>query len=193
MKDNKYEKILLISAKLLSRKGADGTSLQMIADKVGLHKSTLFHYFKNKEDLILAVIQKSVDEVDNNLEAIITDIQLEPEEKLKKAIENHLTLLVQYFDNVKVYLNELRGLSKKNQAVYLQKRKKYERDFEKIIREMNGKGYFNGMDTKIVTFGLLGMLNWLTKWYKRDGFSTISEISDVFYRMTVKNDLRANI
>lgn len=191
MKDNKYEKILLTSAKLLSRKGADGTSLQMIADKVGLHKSTLFHYFKNKEELILGVLQKSVDEVNNNLEAIIANTELEAEEKLKRAIDNHLILLVQYFDNVKVYLNESRGLSKKNQAIYLQKRKKYERDFEKIIKEMKAKGYFNGLDTKIVTFGLLGMLNWVTKWYKRDGFLSVGEVGNVFYRMTVKNNLRA--
>ena len=36
--------------------------------------------------------------------------------------------------------------------------------FKKIIAEMKAKGYFNGLDTKIVTFGLLGMLNWVAKW-----------------------------
>lgn len=186
MKGNKREKILLTAAKLLSRKGADGTSFQMIADKVGLHKSTLFHYFKNKEELVLRVLQKSVDEVNNDLEAIIANSELEPERKLEKAIDNHLSLLVKYFDNVKVYLSSLTSLSKKNQAIYLKKRKKYEKDFEKIIREMKGKGYFNGLDTRIVTFGVLGMLNWVTKWYKKGGLLTISEVAKVFYRMTVK-------
>lgn len=186
MKDNKYEKILLTSAKLFSQKGANGTSFQMIADKVGLDKSTLFHYFKSKEELVLRVLEKSVDTIDKDLEEIIANAELTPESKLKKAIDNHLNSLVEYFDNVNVYLYELRSLSKKNQAIYLKKRKKYERGFEKIIIEMKAKEYFNGLDTKIVTYGLLGMLNWVTKWYKKDGPLAMSDIAEIFYRMTVQ-------
>ncbi|MDO8720660.1 MAG: TetR/AcrR family transcriptional regulator, partial [Syntrophales bacterium] len=83
MKDNKYEKILLTSAKLFSQKGAHGTSFQMIADEVGLDKSTLFHYFKSKEELVLRVLEKSVDTIDKDLEAIIANAELTPECKLK--------------------------------------------------------------------------------------------------------------
>ena len=97
VKDNKYEKILLTSAKLFSRRGANGTSFPMIADKVGLGKSTLFHYFKNKEELVLRVLEKSVNEVNNDLEAIIANAntELTPERKLKKAIDIHLRLLAE--------------------------------------------------------------------------------------------------
>lgn len=80
-------------------------------------------------------------------------------------------------------MNELRSLSKKKQAVYLSKRKKYEKDFEKIIGEMKKNGYFSGLDKKIITFGILGMLNWVTKWYKSNGPLTVKDISNIFYQM----------
>lgn len=77
-------------------------------------------------------------------------------------------------------MNELRSLSKKNQATYLSKRKKYGKDFEKIIGEMEKRGYFNGLDKKIITFGILGMLNWVTKWYKSEEPLTVKDISNIF-------------
>lgn len=186
MKQNKHDKILWVAAKLIKEKGFKGTSLQKIADGVGLHKSTLFHYFKNKEGLLLEILAKSIGEGNANLERIANHNGLEPEEKLKRAIHNHLTLSMKHFDNVNIYLNELRSLSNKTRAIHLEKRKKYEKNFVKIVRELKQKGYFHGLDLKIVGFGLLGILNWVPKWYKSGGPLTIDEISDIYYRMILK-------
>ena len=183
MRENKFEKILAAAAHLISKKGYSGTSFQEIANDVGIHKSTLFHYFKNKEDVLLRILERSIEEVCRNLEQITANDALGPLEKLEKAIHNHLALLLEYFDNVNVYLNEFRSLSEKNQALYLQKRKKYEQDFQKIVLEMKKLGYFEGLDTKIVTFGILGMLNWTAKWHRKDGALSIEDIARVFYGM----------
>jgi AcrR family transcriptional regulator len=183
MRHDRFEEILKCSAELISQNGFNGVSFREIAERIGLHKSTLFHYIKNKEDLLLRILEHPVDKVNTNLEKIIVNNELKPIEKLNWAIDNHLTSIVEHFDNVNIYLNELRNLSKKNQAVYLKKRKKYERDFEKIITEMQGNGYFKGLDTKIVTFGILGMLNWVVKWYKKREDKDIKEVSSIFYRL----------
>jgi hypothetical protein len=94
-----------------------------------------------------------------NLEKIMNNNELRPEEKLREAIDNHLTLLTEHIDIANIYLNELKSLSRKNRATYLRKRKKYGKDFEKIIVEMGKGGYFRGLDKKIITYGILGMLN----------------------------------
>src|SRR4030042_3790932 len=161
MKMNKYEKIPSIAAKLIAKKGDTGTSLQEVANKVGFHKSSLFHYFKNKEEILLKILEKSVEEVNVHLEKIILNKEFSPEEKLKRAIDNHLILLTNHSDVVNIYLNETQHLSRKYRSIYLEKRKKYGENFGKIVIEMKKKGYFQGLDTKIVTFGLLGMLNWV--------------------------------
>jgi hypothetical protein len=48
---------------------------------------------------------------------------------------------------------------------------------------MKRKGYFEGLDKQIVTLGVLGMLNWVPMWFRRDGRLTIKEISDIFYKL----------
>lgn len=185
--NNKYEKILAVATNLVNRKGFNGVSLQEIADKMKLHKSSLFYYFRNKEELLLRILEKPFDEFWRNFENIVQNDQLRPEEKLKKAIENHLTLLIQYQANSNIFLNELRCLSPKNQRMhFLSKIKSYEKGFENIITEMKRDGYFDGEDPRLVTFGILGMLNWVIRWFRRDGRLTINQICDGFYQMITR-------
>lgn len=191
MRTTKYEQILLVAARLMAANGYDGASFQDIADKVGLHKSSLFHYFKNKEELLLRLLESPVDEVNKNLAEIMADSKLSPEEKFNKAIHNHLTVLTQHLDNVNVYLNDLRSLPKKSKALYMQKRKKYQEDFQRIVGEMKTKGHFKGCDAQVTTFGLLGMLNWTAKWYKEDGPLSVKEVGNTFCKIVLHQNRTA--
>jgi AcrR family transcriptional regulator len=185
MKDKRIAQIMSIGAELIIQKGYKGTTLQNVADNIGIHKSTIFHYFKSKEDLVLHILGKNLDDLNAASEKIINNKKWGPETKLKKAIENHLISMIENRGSTSILLNELRNLRKGSQIKYLRKRKKYEENFEKIIKQMKAVGYFCGLNTKIVNFGLLGMLNWVNKWYKRSGRLTGEEISDIFYRMIV--------
>ena len=62
LKDELRHKILLESEHLFLQRGYDRTSLQMIADKVNISKSNLYHYFKNKEELFYELTDSAADE-----------------------------------------------------------------------------------------------------------------------------------
>ena len=69
--ERQREKIIKISSTLISKHGYNGTSFQMIADRAGIHKSTIFHYFSNKEDLLMTLLRTSVEDVTKNLVSIL--------------------------------------------------------------------------------------------------------------------------
>jgi len=52
------ERIIAQSAQLIGEKGVHGTSLDDIRAAASVSKSQLYHYFTNKEDLIMAVIER---------------------------------------------------------------------------------------------------------------------------------------
>lgn len=172
----------------MSEKGHKGASLQEIANIVKIHKSTIFHYFKNKEEILLAVLERSIEEVTENLESIVKRDNLNPEVKFKEALRGHLELLVKYKDNVNVYHSEIRCLSPRKRHQYFNSRKQYAILFEEIIKEMQraNSGYFRKLDSKVVTLGVLGMCNWLVKWYDEAGPLTPKNVADTFYHMLVK-------
>ena len=57
------ERIERVAVRLFARYGYDGVSLQRIADEAGLHKSTLFHHYASKLDLLDSVLNDVVDRV----------------------------------------------------------------------------------------------------------------------------------
>jgi AcrR family transcriptional regulator len=185
---NQRERIITVASRIMSQKGYKGASLQEISELVGIHKTTIFHYFKNKEELLLAVLRIAIENVTTQLERITDDKTLSPEEKLKKAIFTHLDSMVKHLDNVNVYHSEIRFLSNKNRRKYLDTRKYYASCFGKIIKEIKESNdrYFKGLDTKIVNFGILGMCNWVAKWYKESGSFKVEEIADIFYKMIME-------
>ena len=187
--ERQREKIIKISSTLMSKYGYNGTSFQMIADRAGIHKSTIFHYFNNKEDLLMTLLRKSVEDVTKNLISILETKRLSPAQKLEQAMINHMDLLVKYIDNVTIYFNEAQFLPKRSRDEAFQARKYYASRFEQIIKEMkdSDRGYFRGLDSKIVTLAILGMCNWVMKWYKKSGKLNIREITDIFFRIIVQN------
>jgi hypothetical protein len=134
------------------------------------------------------VLRRGIEEVTRNLELILEDEKLSPQEKLRQAIINHLGSLVKHIDNVNVYHSEIRFLSEKKRREYHQTRKYYAECFERIVREIKEKNpeYFKGLDPKIVSFAVLGMCNWTVKWFKKsESYSTL-DIANSFYQVVMK-------
>ena len=182
---NRRKKIIKVSAKLMREKGYKGASLQQVSDRVGIHKSTLFHYFKNKEELLLAVLKVPIKELTHELELIVADKDLPPEEKLKKAISTHIDLLTGNIDSANVYHAAMMHLTSKNKKKYLETRRYYGRCFQQIVDEAG----FKDLDSKVVTFAILGMINWMAKWYNKNGGLTTEMITSQFYRLITQKNL----
>ena len=67
------DRILDAAQELIARYGTTGMSLQLLADHVGLHKSTLFHHFSDKSALIDAVTHRLMAEVIERLAPLESD------------------------------------------------------------------------------------------------------------------------
>jgi AcrR family transcriptional regulator len=57
------ERVLDAARTLFSEYGVSGTSLQMIADHLGVTKAAVYHQFHAKEDIVLALLEKPVAEL----------------------------------------------------------------------------------------------------------------------------------
>jgi AcrR family transcriptional regulator len=65
------EKILEIAGRFFVKHSYRGVSLGMIADKVGIRKASLYYYFKNKEDLYFGALERILDELFIEVQAIV--------------------------------------------------------------------------------------------------------------------------
>jgi hypothetical protein len=59
-------------------------------------------------------------------------------------------------------------------------KREYDQTIERVVREGVEAGLLRDLPPRLVVFGLLGMCNWLHKWYRPDGKRSAAEIADVF-------------
>ena len=62
-------RILAAALDLFAAHGVSGTSLQMIADAVGVTKAAVYHQFKTKEEIVIAVTDMELGRLEDALEA----------------------------------------------------------------------------------------------------------------------------
>ncbi|BCO34387.1 TetR/AcrR family transcriptional regulator [Mycobacterium heckeshornense] len=62
-------RILDAALKLIAENGVGGTSLQMIADEIGVTKAAVYHQFKTKEEIVIALTERELAGLEETLEA----------------------------------------------------------------------------------------------------------------------------
>lgn len=85
------ENIITISAKLFTEKGYDKTSMQDIADAVGMSKGGIFHHFSSKEDIFNAVMERQFEQITETVKKWLDEMHgLTAKEKLRGLIKRNL-------------------------------------------------------------------------------------------------------
>lgn len=88
--------ILDVSYRLFMEKGYERTSIQDIIDNLGgLSKGAIYHHFKSKEDILVAVTDRMTSQSNNILAYIRDQKDLNGQEKLKKIFKDSIMRPVQ--------------------------------------------------------------------------------------------------
>jgi AcrR family transcriptional regulator len=101
-KDLNRETILKIAQEIFSRYGYKKTTLDDIANAVRKGKSSLYYYFKSKEDLFQAVIMKEVEVLARELDKVVNR-NTDPIDKLRDYMQTKITT----FRNLANFYNAL--------------------------------------------------------------------------------------
>jgi AcrR family transcriptional regulator len=84
------DEILNTTLSTLANEGYTAVSMRGIADRVGVHLSTLQYYFPTKRDLLKSTIEKSIGSMVRLMDDMILNSSMEPAKLLQKALKIHL-------------------------------------------------------------------------------------------------------
>ncbi|MCQ6560832.1 TetR/AcrR family transcriptional regulator [Paenibacillus mendelii] len=115
--EGKKQKIIHSAIKCFSEKGYRGTSIQDIADSIGIAKGSLYFYFKSKEDLLLSIIKYYLKTINDEFQELIERVDLSTEDLLREHVimsyrmydkhKNFFSLLMQERLEVNAEMHEL--------------------------------------------------------------------------------------
>ncbi|HEX7734569.1 MAG TPA: TetR/AcrR family transcriptional regulator [Ktedonobacteraceae bacterium] len=175
--------IVAAAAELFARNGFGATSLDDVAEVLGGSKASLYYHIKNKEEILRLIFLTVLTVSEEPLRQIVEG-DLPPREKLCRAVEHQTAVAADRSPAMTVFYREQPHLTGPFAREIILRKKAYERYFECIIEEGQASGAFQpDLDAKIVAFGLLGMCNWLSQWYRSGGQYTPRQIAEMFEHM----------
>jgi AcrR family transcriptional regulator len=164
--------------RLFRDKGYHATSMRDIAVEVGMNKGSLYSYIRSKEDLLIPLFEHAMGLLTAEIEAITTNESLSPTERLTRAIHAHVLNVAEHLDILTVYLSEWRQLRSDSLANVREKRERYAALFLQILEDGVRCGEFRSVDTHAAMLNIIGMCNWMFRWYRHEGRLTPDEIAD---------------
>lgn len=180
-KIDRRSQILDAAALVFKEKSYDRATLQDIADLVGLTKATIYHYFKNKHELLYTINYTTVTDAIDRLSKIVK-MPVSPEEKVYLAFQQHFSAYVSHLPGLLVMLHEKTDLLPPEMEQEINSEfKKYISLWETLMREGVALGHFRqDLDPKMITWSAVGMCNWVYKWASPSGRLEFHQIADVF-------------
>jgi len=156
------------AAEIMCHKGYEATSMNDIAEAAGLTKAGIYHYIRGKEDLLFEIMMYAMDNVDNGIIAPAREIP-DAEQRLRTIIERHTMNLIEGVGAVTVVLEEMASLTPAHRKTITARKRTYFEFIRETLNHLKSEGKLRDLDSNVAAFGLLGMMVWISRWYRRDG------------------------
>jgi AcrR family transcriptional regulator len=177
-RERRRAEILHAALRAFREKGYHATTLDDIAEHLGLRKTALYHYFPDKEAILYECHRESLGE----LERLTRDARKRfssATERLAHVIREHVRVMTETLEGSPLAF-EVTALSPEHHDEVIGARDRYERGVRRIITSGIKSGEFRPVDSKIAVFAILGSINWIAQWYRPEGSIHAPELGAEF-------------
>jgi AcrR family transcriptional regulator len=177
---SKREAVLKTAAELFLEKSYGRTSLNDVAERLNITKPALYHYFQNKEEILLECYRWGTALIDESLTEIAgaggTGL-----EKVAAFIYAYANVMTVNFGRCVMRLDE-GDLSAEALLEVRKCKRRVDRRLRSFIQEGVRDGSIAPCDPKIAAFSIAGAVNWICMWYEPEGALSPEEIASQFAR-----------
>ena len=154
--------------RLFREHGYDGTSMQDLAEALGMHRGSLYHYIDSKEDLLFEIVESAMARFHDEVRPILQG-QGAAGDRLRRAVAAHLRIAADEPDELALLQVEVKALAPARRARIVAERDAYEHAWRAFIREGMREGSFRCEDERTAGFMILAACNWFSQWYHPAG------------------------
>jgi AcrR family transcriptional regulator len=170
--------ILHSALRAFRERGYHATTLDHIAAQLGVHKTALYHYFRDKESILYACHRESLAEVVRLLEEARARYD-GPAERLAFLVREHVRVMTDTLEGSPLAF-EVTSLTPAHQAEIIALRDRYERALRRLVAHGVEAGEFRRVNPKTAVFAILGAINWIARWYRPNGSLRAPQLGAAF-------------
>src|SRR6202453_5033669 len=157
--------ILEHATRLFAERGYDGTTLQDIADAIGITRPGLYNYISSKEQLLAELVR----DVSENTVRIVRGVRLRTDlssvEKLRAVVRALVLQRAGAPERFRVLDRTEAALPEEVAALHLKARREVLAEMRTLIEEGVSRGEFRPRDERLAALSVIGMCNWVAWWF----------------------------
>ena len=170
--------ILGSAARAFRRRGYHGASVEEIARTLHMTKGSLYYYFRNKEEMLFFCHDYSLDILLTLLKRVESEAS-PPDQKLRRLVVAFVHMIIDELHGTALTL-DLQALSPRLLRRIVAKRDRFDRGIRRILLAGMEQGLFARGDSKLLSFAILGAVNWITRWFDPGGPASSEQIAEAF-------------
>ncbi|MFD2925682.1 TetR/AcrR family transcriptional regulator [Halobacillus naozhouensis] len=172
--------IIETSLILFEQHGFHGVTVNQIVRASHTSKGGFYHHFKSKDELLFVIHDTFITYVLKEAKAA-NHTHTSPVDKIQSIVRAFVKVFDLYKPHISVFYQENLYLKPKYENQIKQKRDQFKQMVLQVVEEGQQLGHFRKELPAIITsMAILGMVNWIYKWYKEDGDNNIEQIADVY-------------
>ncbi|MGW8481719.1 TetR/AcrR family transcriptional regulator [Microbacterium sp. NPDC055903] len=164
--------ILAVAVTAFNEFGYDATSIGVLAERLGLSKSAIYHHFGSKDEILHLALDAAL----GSLEAVVEDSALPASptsarpaaDRLEHVLRGAVQVLVDQLPAVTLLLRVRGNTDVERDA--LTRRRAFDRRIIALVAEAQAEGTLRGdIDASVAARLVFGMINSIVEWYRPGG------------------------
>lgn len=167
--------LVAVAVEVFNERGYDGTSMEELAKRLGITKSSIYHHVSGKEQLLDLAVTRALDALFALLDE--TDPGESATQRLQRTVRRSVEVLVAELPYVTLLLR-VHGNSPAERHA-LERRRAFDHQVAELVRRAAAEGGVrDGMDPALASRLLFGTVNSLIEWYRPGGGFPVATVAD---------------
>ncbi|QJY46082.1 TetR/AcrR family transcriptional regulator [Pseudonocardia broussonetiae] len=173
------------ATRLFAEKGFASTTLQDIADALGVTRPAVYYYFKTKEEILARLVGEITQAAATDLGEMTGRADVSPTERLKAITRLNVTRIGGQAARFRLLIKSESELPDDIAHAHREARRQVLAAFVRVVREGVERGDFRPIDPRTGALGVIGLCNWVAWWYQEG--DDIEALADNLAEMAVSS------
>ena len=168
--------ILDVAVAAFNQYGYDATSMGVLAERLGLSKSAIYHHFASKDEML----DHALDDALSGLERVVDETDAaggRAADRLDRVLRGAVHVLVAQLPEVTLLLRVRGNTDVERRA--LERRRAFDKRVTALVEEAQQEGSLRtDIDARVVSRLAFGMINSIVEWYRPGGRENADRLAD---------------
>ncbi len=181
----KREQILNEAVELFYQLGYQHTSLDMVAERLGVTKPFIYYHFKDKAEILFEIGRRSIVQANNALKGALSTPG-KPAVRLYHTIAAMTRSVLESSRHTAIFFREEKNFSDTDRAVLHEMHSEFDKMLVKLLEEGCKTGEFKVADPALCSLAIAGAVGWGYIWYRPNGRLSVDEIAEQMAQMVMQ-------